>query len=37
MVAEFLPQRLFGLGIGEVGRQPVNTFPLLLRMRRGAV
>jgi hypothetical protein len=37
MVAEFLPQHLFGLGIGEVGRRRVNTFPLLLRTCRGAV
>jgi hypothetical protein len=37
MVAEFLPQRLFGLDIGEVGRRRVNTFPLPLRTRRGAV
>jgi hypothetical protein len=37
MVAEFLPQCLLGLGIGEVGRRRVDTFPLLLRTRRGAV
>jgi hypothetical protein len=37
MVAEFQPQRLFGLGIGEVGRRRVDMFPLLLRTRRGAV
>jgi hypothetical protein len=37
MVAEFLPQRLLGLGIGEVGRWRVDAFPLLLWVRRGAV
>jgi hypothetical protein len=37
MVAEFLPQRLFRLGIGEVSRWRVDAFPLLLRTRRGAV
>jgi hypothetical protein len=37
MVAEFLPQRLLGLGISEVGWRCVDVFPLLLRMRRDAV
>jgi hypothetical protein len=37
MVAEFLPHRLLGLGIGEVGWRRVDAFPLLLRARRDAV
>jgi hypothetical protein len=37
MVVEFLLQCLLGLGTGEVGRRRVDAFPLLLRMRRGAV
>jgi hypothetical protein len=37
MVAEFLQQHPLGLGIGEVGRWRVDAFPLLLRVRCGAV
>jgi hypothetical protein len=37
MVAELLPQRLLGLGTGEVSRRHVDALPLLLRMRREAV
>jgi hypothetical protein len=36
MVAEFLPQRLLGLGITEVGQWRVDAVPLLLRTRRDA-
>jgi hypothetical protein len=37
MVAELLPQRLLGLGTGEVSRRCVDAFPLLLLTRRGAI
>jgi hypothetical protein len=37
MVAEFLPQCLLGMGIGEVGRRRVDAFLLLLWTRRDAV
>jgi hypothetical protein len=37
VVVEFLPQRLLGLGIGEVGRWRVDAFPLLLLVHRGAI
>jgi hypothetical protein len=37
VVAEFLPQRLFGLGVSKVSQRRVDTFLLLLRTRRGAV
>jgi hypothetical protein len=37
MVTELLPQRLLGLGTGEVSRRRVGALPLLLRARRGAV
>jgi hypothetical protein len=37
VVAEFLPQCLLGLGIGEVGRRRDGAFPLLLRARRDAI
>jgi hypothetical protein len=37
VVAEFLPLRLFGLGVSKVSRRHVDTFLLLLRTRCGAV
>jgi hypothetical protein len=37
MLAKLLPQRLLGLGTGEVSRRRVSALPLLLRGRRGAV
>jgi hypothetical protein len=37
MDVEFLPQRPLSLGISEVGRRRVDTFPLLLGVHRGAV
>jgi hypothetical protein len=37
VVAEFLPQRLLGLGIGEVGRWRDGAFPLLLQARRSVI
>jgi hypothetical protein len=37
VVAEFLPQRLLGLGIGKVGRQRDDALPLLLQVRRSAI
>jgi hypothetical protein len=37
MVVELLPQRLLGLGTGEVSRWRVGALPLLLQAHRGAV
>jgi hypothetical protein len=36
VVAEFLPQRLLGLGFAEVGRLRIDALLFLLRTRRGA-
>jgi hypothetical protein len=36
MVAELLPQRLLGMGTGEVSRWCVDAFPLLLQACGGA-